>query len=93
MQIFWVEGAFITAKGLKKTRKSGKQSPSDVELFAHAIWADNPEQAIRQATEELHGGQWVEKPKVSKKTEADRMREMGMPQFPGFDAPPPRKKK
>jgi len=77
MPQYFVEGLFIPRKYLKKARKT-------VEPFAKVLWANSPAEAIRQASEELAGGQWVEGPSVSDKTEEKRMRQSGAPEFPGF---------
>jgi hypothetical protein len=77
MQQYFIEGLFIPKKFLKKPRKT-------VEPFAKVIWADSPAEAIRRASEELAGGQWVEGPTVSNTTEEQRMRQSGAPEFPGF---------
>ncbi len=87
MQQYWVEGLFIGQKGLKKAQKSGKINRADIEPFAKAIWANNPEEAIQLATEELKGGQWAEGPRVGKTTEEQRMRRIGAPELPGFAGP------
>jgi hypothetical protein len=84
MQHYYIEGLFITKQGLKRSRKSGKVSESDIEPFNRLFYADSPEEAIEQATEYLKGGQWVNEPKVSKTSEEERMRRMGAPQLPGF---------
>ncbi|MBN2146765.1 MAG: hypothetical protein JW726_05220 [Anaerolineales bacterium] len=88
MQYYTVEGLYLTRKGLKKAQKTGRIAAGDIELFAKAIWANNPEEAVEIATQELAGGEWREKPRVSKKTEEQRMRSLGMPELPGISAPP-----
>jgi len=93
MEHYSVEGLYLTKKGIIKLRKTGKYAQSDLELFTKLIWSNNPEEAIRLATEELGGGEWREKPKVSKTTEEERMRSMGAPEFPGFSSPPKKRKK
>lgn len=93
MEHYSVEGLYLTKKGIIKLRKTGKYAQSDLELFTKLIWSNNPEEAIRLATEELGGGEWREKPKVSKTTEEERMRSMGAPEFPGFKLPNKKRKK
>lgn len=94
MERYWVEGLFLNRRGVKKSKKGGKATPADRELFAKAFWASSSEEAIRLATEALEGGEWIERPKVSKTTEEQRMRAMGAPELPGLGAPPkPRKGK
>ena len=79
---YWVEGVFLTKRGLKKAQKSSKLAAGDREPFAKAFWASSPEEAERLATEELQGGQWLEGPRVSRTTEEQRMRKMGAPELP-----------
>ena len=77
MPQYFVEGLFIPKKSLKKARKT-------LEPYARVVWANSPADAVRQASEELAGGQWVEGPTVSDTTEEQRMRQIGAPEFPGF---------
>lgn len=84
MEYYWVEGLFVTAKGVKKAKKSGKFSPADIEPFAKAIWANGPDEALQTANEALNGGEWTDGPTVSKITEEQRMRSLGAPELPGF---------
>jgi hypothetical protein len=88
MQKYWIEGLFVTSKGLKKAQKSGKIASTDIEPFARTFWAINPEEAIALATEALEGGQWTDGPRLGKTTEEQRMRALGAPELPGFSAPP-----
>jgi hypothetical protein len=87
MQQYWIEGLFATRQGVRKERKTGVLPPSDIELFARAVWANSPDEAIRLATEALNGGQWIETPRLSQVTEEQRMRAMGAPELPGLTAP------
>jgi hypothetical protein len=96
MEHYWVEGLFVTRRGLKKSRKGSQFSQADMELFARLLWADSVEEAILLATQALNGGQWVETPKVSRKSEEQRMRLRGAPELPGLNPKPgfnPMKKK
>jgi hypothetical protein len=77
MPQYFVEGLFIPKKSLKKINKTA-------EPYARVVWANSPAEAIRQASEELAGVQWVEGPTVSNTTEEQRMRQSGAPEFPGF---------
>jgi hypothetical protein len=77
MNPYFVEGLFLSKKTLKKVNKT-------VEPYARVIWADSPTEAIRIATQDLAGGQWVEGPTVSNTTEEQRMRQAGAPELPGF---------
>ena len=96
MEHYWVEGLFVTRRGLKKSRKGSQIPKADTELFARSLWADNVEEAILLATQALNGGKWVETPKVSRKSEEQRMRLLGAPELPGLEPKPgfsPKKKK
>ncbi len=93
MNPYWIEGLYVTRRGLAKAKKSGQITPADIEPFGRVIWAMNPEDALRLAAQELKGGQWTDGPRVSKTTEEQRMRNLGAPQLPGFGAPQPRRKK
>ena len=84
MFAYYVEGLFLSKQSLKKRKRSGKSTPDAVEPFAKSIWAANPEEAIKLATDELVGGEWVEEPKVSQVSETQRMRGQGAPELPGF---------
>jgi hypothetical protein len=87
MQHYFIEGLFITRKGLKKSQKSGKAAQTDVEPFAAAFWANSPADALQMAAQALEGGQWLETPKISTITEEQRMRAIGAPELPGFSTP------
>ncbi len=89
---YYVEGLYASAQGVKNKRRTGVYPPSSIEPFAKLIWANDPKEAIRVATEELNGGEWVKPPKVSQVTEEQRMRNMGMPELPGLSSPPAKKK-
>ena len=93
MQKYYVEGVYVTRRGLQNARKGGRYTAKDMEPFASTFWAENVEDAIRQATEALGGGQWLEGPRLGKKSEEDRMRAMGAPELPGFGAPKKKGKK
>ena len=69
---------------MKKVKKSGQYSTSELEPFARAVWASSPTEAIRLATEQLEGGEWIEPPRVSLTTEEQRMRSSGEPELPLF---------
>lgn len=87
MEPYFVEGKYVTRKGVKKSQKSGQIAQADIEPFAQRIYANSPQEALRMAEEALQGGQWVEGPKVSQQTEEQHMRAMGAPQLPGFAKP------
>ena len=92
MEHYWVEGLFANRQGVRKARQSGVYPPASIEPFAKGFWADSPAEAVQQATEALQGGEWVEGPRVSRKSEEQRMRAMGAPELPGLNAPPPKKR-
>lgn len=92
MERYFVEGIVITKQGLKKAQKRGSYAASDLEPFARSFWANNPEEALRQANEALNGGQWQEPPRISRISEEQRMRAIGAPELPGFGAPEKKKK-
>lgn len=73
MKTYFVEGLY---------RPRGKSK--SLEPFAKTIFAARAEEAIAAATEMIHGGAWVEGPKVSEKTEEQRMRSLGAPELPGL---------
>jgi hypothetical protein len=85
MQAYWVEGFYIPAKGTKKSKRDKNYPTAEVELYARAVWANNPDDAVRLATEDLGQGVWKAAPRVSKKTEEKSMRAQGAPQLPGID--------
>lgn len=93
MEQYFVEGLFVNRQGVKKARKTGVAPLSSIEPFAKSIWANSPEEAIRLATEELDGGEWTEKPHLSRMSEEQRMRAMGAPQLPGLTVPVKKKRK
>jgi hypothetical protein len=84
MKRYYVEGLFIPLKYLKKVQKGARPSSKEVEPFARSFWADDPAEALRQATEAIAGGQWLEPPKISLTSEEQRMRQAGAPELPGF---------
>ncbi len=87
MPAYWIEGIYISAASLKKSKKSGKIAEKDKELFAHSFWAETPAEALRLADEALQGGKWLEKPRLSQTTEEQRMRKQGAPELPGLFTP------
>ena len=84
MKTYFVEGAYIRRQVARKARGTAAESFGDVEPYAKAVWALDADDAVRIATEELEGGEWVEGPKVLKTSEEQRMRKLGAPQLPGF---------
>ena len=91
METYWVEGLFIPAKMRNKKTVTG--GLSKVEPFAKTIWANSEAEAVRLATDELAGGQWVEGPIVNRQSEEQRMRAMNAPELPGMDVVKKRKTK
>lgn len=93
MRAFWVEGLYLNKKGVKKAKRTGTYQQSYVEPFAQVIWANSREEALQYATEKLEGGEWLEPPKVTLKTEEQRMRSLGAPELPLFLGDKTKKKK
>ncbi len=87
MEKYWVEGLFVTRKGLAKARKAGRIAQSDIEPFCMSFWTNSEEEALKAAAEKLNGGQWTEGPHVTKTSEEQRMRSMGAPELPGLSLP------
>jgi hypothetical protein len=94
MKAFWVEGIYLNKRGVKKAKKSGTYQQTYVEPFAEVVWANTRAEALQYATEKLSGGEWLEEPKVTLKTEEQRMRSKGQPELPlfSFDKKGKRKK-
>jgi len=90
---YYVEGLFANKQGVKKKIKTGTYPTSSIEPYAKSIWANNPQEAIQIATQELAGGAWTEGPYVSQMTEEQRMRTMGAPEIPGLSSRPANKRK
>ena len=84
MKAFWVEGIYLNKQGVKKARKTGTYQQTYVEPFAEVVWANTRAEAIQYATEKLGGGEWLEEPKVTLRTEEQRMRSRGEPELPLF---------
>lgn len=96
MEAFWVEGVYIPKARLAKVRKQGRPATSDLEPFARVIYANSQAQARQFADEALLGGEWLEPPRIGRKTETQRMQELGAPMLPGLDekpVPTPKKRK
>jgi hypothetical protein len=86
MEKYYVEGVYLPRQKAKKANPGGAYRASDLEPFARIFWAKSPEDALQQATESLQGGLWIEKPRVSRQSEEDRMRMAKAPELPGFAA-------
>ena len=86
MPYFYVEGKYLTRIGRRRSIKSGRVAPGDIEPFARSFWANSPREALQLANEALGGGEWLEPPRVSQTSEEGRMRQMGAPELPGFEA-------
>lgn len=84
MKAFWVEGLFLPRSGLKRGRRTVDSAGLEVEPFARVIWAETAEEAAIFASETLEGGSWVEGPRVTLKSEEQRMRAAGAPELPGI---------
>lgn len=88
MEAYWIEGVYIPKARLARVRKRGLPSPADLEPFARVIYANSPAQARQFADEALEGGEWLEPPKVGRKTETQRMQDIGAPMLPGLEPKP-----
>ncbi len=86
MEQYWVEGLFVTKQGLRKAKRAGKITQTDIEPFARSYWANTPDEAIAMATHDLNGGDWTNGPRVSKTSEEQRMRAIGAPELPGLSS-------
>jgi len=86
MERYLVEGLYIPKPKSKKTAPT-------LEPFARFYWANSPQEAIRMATEDLHGGVWQKLPSASQTSEEQRMRQQGQPELPGFGTLNKRRKK
>jgi hypothetical protein len=84
MEQYWVEGLFVSKQSLKRAKRSGKITQTDIEPYARSYWANTPDEAILLATHDLNGGDWTNGPHVSKTSEEQRMRAMGAPELPGL---------
>ena len=93
MDAYYVEGLFVIHQTNKRSKRNAKAEQGRIEPFAKTIWAESPEEAVKIATQELKGGQWVQTPRVSQTSEAQRMRALGAPELPGFSEEKRPKKK
>jgi len=84
MKAYYVEGLFEIHQANKRSNPNAKGGQAQLEPFAKIIWAESPEEAVKIATQELKGGQWVQEPRVSQTSDAQRMRVMGAPELPGL---------
>ena len=92
MRSYFVEGLYVTRQGIDKARKRGEVFGCNLEPFAKKFWALDTDEAVRLATEEIDGGEWVEGPEVTQITEEQRMRQLGAPELPGFGSRKPKKR-
>ena len=81
MNKYWVEGIFTRTQNQGSGRKNGL---SATEVFARGIWAETPQDALKEATRALEGGKWTEPPHIVEESEEQRMRSRGEPMLPGF---------
>jgi hypothetical protein len=93
MPYYYVEGKYLTRIGRRRSVKSGRVSPGDIEPFARSFWANTPSEVLQMAHEALDGGEWLEPPRLSQTSEEQRMRQMGSPELPGFGPPKKRGQK
>ena len=87
MKSYFVEGLYITLQGIQNARQRGEVPSGNFEPYARTVWALDADDAKRIATEDLHGGEWVDGPKVLNSSEEQRMRALGAPELPGLGFP------
>lgn len=83
MKAFYVEGLVN-----RKARRGGNAGLEPVSL---TIWAETAEDALREASAQLAGVQWVEGPRLARQSEEQRMRAAGAPTLPGLEEPKKKK--
>ncbi len=93
MEQYWVEGLFVTKKGLAKAHRSGRVAAADIEPFLMSFWANSSNEALQFAQEKLNGGEWTDGPRVTKTSEEQRMRQIGAPELPGLGLAPKQSKR
>ena len=93
MDAYWVEGVGIPKARLKRVRQRGLPGPGDLEPFARVIYARSAAEARQMADDLLAGGAWHDGPRIGRKSEAQRMQDLGAPMLPGLETPPARPKK
>ena len=84
MKSFFVEGLYVTKKGIQNARKRGEIPSGNFEIYTKTVWALDADDAIRIATADIHGGEWMDGPRVSNSSEERRMRDLGAPELPGL---------
>lgn len=76
MKQYFVEGLI--------RKKSKEHKGSEMEVVNLSIWAQNQEEALREAEAMLGAADWVEGPRLRTHSEEQRMRKMGIPELPGL---------
>ena len=88
MKQFFIEGLVIGPATNRRSKRSAEVQP-----FSRSYWANNAEEALRLAREDMPGAQWIEGPRLARQSEEQRMRKMGAPELPLFETPKAGKKK
>jgi hypothetical protein len=84
MKQFFVEGLVIGQAANRRSKRSAEVQP-----FSRSYWANNAEEALRLAREDMPGAQWIEGPRLARQSEEQRMRQAGAPEL--FSMPSPKK--
>jgi hypothetical protein len=80
MKLYWVEGLYTAKEG------TGRSKISATRPYSKSFWANSPQEAVQMALEDVPGARWSEGPTVSTTSEEKRMRALGAPELPGFEA-------
>lgn len=73
---FFVEGVVSLPAGKNRARRSSEAQP-----FSRSYWANNAEEALQMARDDMPGGQWLEGPRLARQSEEQRMRKAGAPEL------------
>ena len=84
MEQYRIEGIYINRLGVKRLMKDGTPHPADIEPFTKTYWGNTPDDVLEEAIYDLNGGKWIEKPRITFISEAERMRALGAPELPGL---------
>jgi len=87
MKLYWIEGLYIVKEG------TGRSKYSAAKPYSQSFWANSPQEAVQMALDDVSGTRWLEGPTVSETSEEKRMRALGAPELPGFEALPDKKTK
>jgi len=93
MKQFFVEGLALSKRGVQKRSQGRTTGTGDMEVISVSVWAETPDEALKEAAAQLKGRQWQGKPRITTVSEEQRMRDAGAPELPGMDAAKAKKKK